>query len=108
PQTAQVACFETAFHRTHDRVVERFAVPQSLYEQGVRRYGFHGLSYDYISQVLKRDLPHVAYGKVIVAHMGSGSSACAMLNGQSVDTTMGFTALDGLPMSTRLGRLDPG
>lgn len=108
PQIAQVACFDTAFHRTHDQVVERFALPQSLYDLGVRRYGFHGLSYDYISQALRREMPDVARGRVIVAHLGSGASACAMLDGRSVETTMGFTALDGLPMSTRPGRLDAG
>jgi len=108
PQIPQVACFDTAFHRTHDRVMDRFAIPQSLYDRGVRRYGFHGLSYDYISQALQRELPDVARGRVIVAHLGSGASACAMLNGRSVDSTMGFTALDGLPMSTRPGRLDAG
>ncbi len=108
PQTTQVVCFDTAFHRTHDRVVERYAIPQSLYDQGVRRYGFHGLSYDYIAQTLRQELPAVVRGRVIAAHLGSGASACAMMDGQSVDSTMGFTALDGLPMSTRPGRLDAG
>lgn len=108
PQLTQVACFDTAFHHAHDEVVKRFAIPQSFYDQGVRRYGFHGLSYDYIAQTLRRDLGKIAQGRVIVAHMGSGASACAMKNGRSVDTTMGFTALDGLPMSTRPGRLDAG
>lgn len=108
PQIAQVACFDTAFHRTHDKVVERFAIPQFLYERGVRRYGFHGLSYDYIAQTLRRELPEVARGRVIAAHLGSGASACAMVDGRSMESTMGFTALDGLPMSTRPGRLDAG
>nr|MBF0684768.1 acetate kinase [Pseudomonas sp.] len=96
------------FHRTHDKVVERFALPQFLYDRGVRRYGFHGLSYDYIAQTLRRELPEVARGRVIAAHLGSGASACAMVDGRSLDSTMGFTALDGLPMSTRPGRLDAG
>lgn len=108
PHIRQVACFDTAFHRTHDSVTERFALPQNLYERGVRRYGFHGLSYEYIAQTLRRDLPDIARGRVIAAHLGSGASACGMVNGRSVDSTMGFTALDGLPMSTRPGRLDAG
>ncbi|MGP1613650.1 MAG: acetate/propionate family kinase [Pollutimonas bauzanensis] len=108
PDILQVACFDTAFHRTHDKVVERFALPQSFYDRGVRRYGFHGLSYDYIAQRLRRDMPEVARGRVVAAHLGSGASACAMLDGRSVESTMGFTALDGLPMATRPGRLDPG
>jgi len=108
PQITQVACFDTAFHRTYDNVVQRFAIPQALYSRGVRRYGFHGLSYDYISQALRRDLPEVARGKVIAVHIGSGASACAMLDGRSVDSTMSFTPLDGIPMSTRPGHLDAG
>lgn len=108
PDIVQVACFDTAFHRSNDAVVERFAIPQSFYDRGVRRYGFHGLSYDYISRYLSRNMPEVWQGRVIAAHMGSGVSACAMLRGVSVETTMGFTALDGLPMSTRPGRMDPG
>lgn len=108
PQIPQVACFDTAFHRTHAPVVDRFAIPQSLYDLGVRRYGFHGLSYDYIAQELRRETPDIARGRVIVAHLGSGASACAMIDGRSAETTMGFTALDGLPMSTRPGHLDAG
>src|SRR5690606_15785181 len=108
PDILQAACFDTAFHRTHDNVVERFALPQSFYDRGVRRYGFHGLSYDYIAQRLRRDMPEAARGRVVAAHLGSGASACAMLDGKSVESTMGFTALDGLPMGTRPGRLDPG
>ncbi|MDX3893219.1 acetate/propionate family kinase [Pusillimonas sp.] len=108
PHVTQVACFDTAFHRTHDPVVKRFALPEALYDRGVRRYGFHGLSYDYIAQTLRHELPDVARGRVIVAHLGSGASACAMVDGRSVDSTMGFTALDGLPMRTRPGRLDAG
>lgn len=108
PQIVQVACFDTAFHRTHDAMVDRFALPESFYDRGVRRYGFHGLSYDYIAQYLRQNLPEVAAGRVVAAHLGSGASACAMINGRSVESTMGFTALDGLPMGTRPGRLDAG
>jgi len=108
PEIRQVACFDTAFHRTQDRVVERFALPQEYYDRGVRRYGFHGLSYQYIAGRLREILPEVAKGRVITAHLGSGASACAMVDGVSRETTMGFTALDGLPMGTRPGRLDAG
>jgi len=108
PEIRQVACFDTAFHRTQDKVVERFALPQEFYDQGVRRYGFHGLSYQYIAARLAEILPDVARGRVIAAHLGSGASACALVNGVSRETTMGFTALDGLPMGTRPGRLDAG
>jgi acetate kinase len=108
PEIPQVACFDTAFHRTHSDVVERFALPQSFYERGVRRYGFHGLSYEYIAQRLWQTQPAIANGRVLVAHLGSGASACALLDGRSVETTMGFTALDGLPMGTRPGQLDAG
>jgi acetate kinase len=108
PDMPQVACFDTAFHRTNSNVVQRFALPESFYENGVLRYGFHGISYEYIAQYLARELPHVAKGRVIVAHLGSGASACAMRGGRSLASTMGFTALDGLPMSTRPGSLDAG
>lgn len=108
PEIRQVACFDTAFHRTQDGVAERFALPGEFHEQGVRRYGFHGLSYQFISDHLRTHLPEVAAGRVIVAHLGSGASACAMVDGVSRATTMGFTALDGLPMGTRPGRLDAG
>lgn len=108
PEIRQVACFDTAFHRTQSKVVERFALPQEYYDRGVRRYGFHGLSYQYIASRLREILPEVAAGRVITAHLGSGASACAMVNGVSQETTMGFTALDGLPMGTRPGRLDAG
>ncbi|MFA7669068.1 MAG: acetate/propionate family kinase [Burkholderiaceae bacterium] len=108
PEIRQVACFDTAFHRTQNAVVERFALPQQYYDQGVRRYGFHGLSYQYIAEHLAEILPEVASGRVIACHLGSGASACAMVNGVSRETTMGFTALDGLPMGTRPGRLDAG
>ncbi|WP_251863661.1 acetate/propionate family kinase [Achromobacter sp. Marseille-Q4962] len=108
PEIPQVACFDTAFHRTHSDVADRYAVPERLYEQGVRRYGFHGLSYEYIAQRLKKALPDIAMGRIVAAHLGSGVSACAIHQGRSVDSTMGFTALEGLPMGTRPGRLDAG
>lgn len=104
----QVACFDTAFHHGIPRVAQSFALPRELSEAGVRRYGFHGLSYDYIASALKERAPNIAAGRVVVAHLGAGASLCAMLEGKSVDTTMGFTALDGLPMGTRCGALDPG
>jgi len=108
PEIRQVACFDTAFHRTQDRVAERFALPGEYYDRGVRRYGFHGLSYQYIAGHLRDTLPEVGAGRVIAAHLGSGASACALVDGVSRETTMGFTALDGLPMGTRPGRLDAG
>jgi acetate kinase len=104
----QVACFDTAFHRTAPEVEQAFALPYSLYEEGIRRYGFHGLSYEYISSVLPERAPEIAAGRVVVAHLGNGCSACAIRNRVSVATTMGFTALDGLPMGTRCGELDAG
>ena len=108
PQLLQVACFDTAFHRGHPEVADRYALPESLYEEGVRRYGFHGLSYEYIADRLPSVAPEIADGRVIVAHLGSGASMCAIHGGKSVDCTLGFTALDGLPMGTRPGQLDPG
>jgi acetate kinase len=108
PDLPQVACFDTAFHRSHSDVADHFAIPERFYEEGVRRYGFHGLSYEYVSERLKQVAPEVAGKRVIVAHLGSGASMCAMANGRSVESTMGFTALDGLPMGTRPGQLDPG
>ncbi len=107
PQLPQVACFDTAFHRGHAPEVERFALPETFYTDGVRRYGFHGLSYAYIARHLARHYPG-QYPRVIAAHLGSGASACALREGRSVESTMGFTALDGLPMGTRPGRLDAG
>ena len=104
----QVACFDTAFHRSAPPLAQEFALPRALTAKGVRRYGFHGLSYEYIASVLPRIAPDCASGKVIVAHLGNGASLCAMAAGRSVATTMGFTALDGLPMGTRTGALDPG
>jgi acetate kinase len=108
PQLLQVACFDTAFHRGHPQVADRFAIPEDLYAEGIRRYGFHGLSYEYIAGRLAEVAPEVAKGRVVVAHLGSGASMCAILDGRSVESTMGFTALDGLPMGTRPGQLDAG
>ena len=108
PDLPQVACFDTAFHRSHSDVADHFAIPERFYAEGVRRYGFHGLSYEYVSERLKQIAPEVAGKRVIVAHLGSGASMCALANGRSVESTMGFTALDGLPMGTRPGQLDPG
>ena len=108
PDLPQVACFDTAFHRTHPAVADHYAIPESLYQEGVRRYGFHGLSYEYVADRLQQVAPAVALGRVIVAHLGSGASMCALSGGRSVESTMGFTALDGLPMGTRPGQLDPG
>jgi len=108
PGTPQVACFDTAFHRGHPDVADRYALPEALYHEGVRRYGFHGLSYEYIARALPRVAPDIAQGRVVVAHLGSGASMCAIRAGRSVDSTMGFTALDGLPMGTRCGQIDPG
>jgi acetate kinase len=108
PSTPQVACFDTAFHRSHPFINDTFALPRSYYDGGVRRYGFHGLSYEYITQKLKSAAPRIASGDVIVAHLGNGASMCAIQNGRSIASTMGFTALDGLAMGTRPGQLDPG
>jgi acetate kinase len=108
PELPQVACFDTAFHRSHGPLADRYAIPERLYEEGVRRYGFHGLSYEYIASRLPEVAPSVADRRVIVAHLGSGASMCALAGGRSVESTMGFTALDGLPMGTRPGQLDPG
>ena len=108
PEVLQVACFDTAFHRRHGELADRYAIPEKLYQDGVRRYGFHGLSYEYIAQTLPTLAPNVAEGRVVVAHLGSGASMCALRGRSSIDSTMGFTALDGLPMGTRPGQLDPG
>ena len=108
PELPQVACFDTAFHRSIADVDQAFALPFALYDEGVRRYGFHGLSYEYIASVLPTVAPAIAEGRVVVAHLGNGCSACALQAGRSAATTMGFTALDGLPMGTRCGALDPG
>jgi acetate kinase len=108
PDLPQVACFDTAFHRGHSELADRFAIPDALYREGVRRYGFHGISYEYIAGKLQEVAPDVARGRVIVAHLGNGCSLCALNDGRSVDSTMSFTALDGIPMGTRPGALDPG
>lgn len=108
PELPQVACFDTAFHRGHPALADRFAIPDALYREGVRRYGFHGLSYEYIAGRLALDHPKLARGKTIVAHLGSGCSMCALDQGRSIESTMGFTALDGLPMGTRPGQIDAG
>jgi len=108
PDLLQVACFDTAFHHTDAAVVRRIALPRTLTDEGIERYGFHGLSYEYIASTLPGTAPGLADGKVVVAHLGNGASLCALASGRSVDTTMGFTALDGLPMGTRCGALDPG
>ncbi len=108
PQIPQVACFDTAFHRAHPQLADLYALPWEYYEAGVRRYGFHGLSYEYIAAALPKVAPGIAGGRVVVAHLGSGASLCAMRAGKSVDSTMGFSTLDGVPMGTRPGGIDPG
>ena len=108
PQIPQVACFDTAFHRHHPEVADRYAIPERWYDEGVRRYGFHGLSYEYVADRLRELDPALAEGRVVVCHLGSGASMCAIHGGRSMDSTMGFTAVDGLPMGTRTGQLDPG
>jgi acetate kinase len=108
PQLPQVACFDTGFHRGHPEIADRYALPEEFYQEGVRRYGFHGLSYEYIASQLPKVAPDIAKGRVVVAHLGSGASMCAIHAGKSVESTMGFTALDGLPMGTRPGQLDAG
>jgi len=108
PEVPQVACFDTSFHRGQPEVAEIVPLPREICRNGVQRYGFHGLSYEYIASVLPEAAPEIAEGRVIVAHLGSGASLCAMKNGKSVDSTLGFTALDGLCMGTRPGAVDPG
>jgi acetate kinase len=108
PGLPQVACFDTAFHATNPEVSRRFAIPAELHEAGVQRYGFHGLSYEYIASVLEKVDARAAAGRTLVLHLGNGSSMCALEAGRSVASTMGFTALDGLPMGTRCGAIDPG
>ena len=108
PHLMQVACYDTAFHHTMHPVATRIALPRAITEAGIRRYGFHGLSYEFIASRLADLAPGLAAGKIIAAHLGSGASLCAMQAGKSVDTTMGFTALDGLMMGTRCGAIDPG
>lgn len=108
PRLPQVACFDTSFHRTQPAVATAFALPRALTASGIKRYGFHGLSYEYIASVLHLHLGAEADGRVVVAHLGNGASMCAMANRQSVATTMGFSTLDGLVMARRCGTLDPG
>ena len=108
PGVPQIACFDTAFHRGQPFVNDTFAIPYRYYEAGVRRYGFHGLSYDYITSELRKIAPHLMNGRVVVAHLGNGASMCAIHRGQSVASSMGFSVLDGLPMGTRCGQIDPG
>ena len=108
PELPQIACFDTAFHHTMPSEATRVALPRALTDLGIRRYGFHGLSYEFISERLKRDAPSLASGRVIAAHLGAGASLCAMRSGASVETTMSFSVLDGLVMATRCGSLDPG
>jgi acetate kinase len=108
PGMPQVACFDTSFHQSQSDIATLFALPREMRERGVRRYGFHGLSYDYIASVLKHYDPRLAEGRVIVAHLGNGASLCALQGGVSIATTMGFSALDGLPMGTRCGAIDAG
>jgi len=108
PELPQVACFDTAFHRGQPWQSQTFALPRAMTEEGIRRYGFHGLSYEYIARRLPEVAPELANAHVVVCHLGSGASMCAIKAGKSIDSTMGFTAVDGLPMGTRTGRLDPG
>ena len=108
PSIPQVACFDTAFHRSQPFVSDTFALPRSYYDEGVRRYGFHGLSYEYITRKMRLIAPQIAREDMIIAHLGNGASMCAVKDGRSVASTMGFTPLDGLPMGTRCGQIDPG
>lgn len=108
PEALQLACFDTSFHRGQPWENDTYALPRAYYDKGIRRYGFHGLSYDYIAGALLRHEPGLAAGRVIVAHLGNGASMCALRAGRSIASTMGFTALDGLPMGTRCGQIDPG
>jgi acetate kinase len=108
PGVPQVACFDTSFHRGQPAVAELVPLPRELRDKGLQRYGFHGLSYEYIASALPQAAPEIAAGRVVVAHLGSGASLCALRGGKSVDSSLGFTALDGLCMGTRPGTLDPG
>jgi acetate kinase len=108
PSIPQVACFDTAFHRAHPFIHDTYALPRAYYDEGVRRYGFHGLSYEFITKKLRTIAPQIARDDVIIAHLGNGASMCAVHDGRAVATTMGFTALDGLSMGTRCGQIDPG
>ncbi|MEL6645720.1 MAG: acetate/propionate family kinase [Pseudomonadota bacterium] len=108
PGAVQVGCFDTAFHRGHPWVNDTFALPRHFYDQGVRRYGFHGLSYDYVTGAVAAEYPDLRGKRMVVAHLGNGASMCAVQGGKSIASTMGFSALDGLPMGTRSGQIDPG
>lgn len=108
PDIPQIACFDTAFHRTQPAVAQAFALPRALSAEGIKRYGFHGLSYDYVARQLPEILGERARGAVVIAHLGNGASMCALRDGKSVASTMGFTAVEGLVMGTRTGSLDPG
>ncbi len=108
PEVPQVACFDTAFHAGHPEAQACYALPRRFFDVGVRRYGFHGLSYEFIAERMRTVAPNHAAARVIVAHLGSGASMCALKESRSIETTMGFTALDGIPMGTRPGQLDPG
>ena len=108
PELDQVACFDTAFHSTQPKQAKTYALPRALSDEGVCKYGFHGLSYEYVSKQLLATRPELATGHIVICHLGNGSSLCAVKDGRSMDTTMGFTALDGVPMGTRSGSIDPG
>lgn len=108
PDLPQTASFDTAFHRTQSDIVRRFALPREMFDAGIKRYGFHGLSYKFVASRLRELAPDLAAGRVVAAHLGSGASLCALENGESRDTSMGFSTLDGIPMATRCGALDPG
>lgn len=108
PNMPQIGCFDTGFHATNPALATRYAIPRDMHDAGIRRYGFHGLSYEYIASVLPDHLGVRAEGRVVVAHLGGGASLCAMTGGRSIASTMGFTALEGLPMATRSGTIDPG
>ncbi|QUS58681.1 acetate/propionate family kinase [Pseudovibrio brasiliensis] len=108
PGVLQIGCFDTAFHAGHTFPNDAFAIPRHFYEEGVRRYGFHGLSFDYICSELRREYPDIANGRLVIAHLGNGASMCAVEEGRSINASTSFSAVDGLPMGTRCGRLDPG
>ncbi len=108
PDALDIACFDTAFHAGHSEVISSFAIEKDFRDKGIRRYGFHGLSYEWIAHALRKQHPSLYHGRVVAAHLGNGASLCALGNGVSIDTTMGMTALDGLPMGTRCGAIDAG
>jgi len=104
----QVGCFDTAFHAGQEKIIKAFALPKKYYDEGVKRYGFHGLSYQYIAEHLKEEYPHLYKGKTVVCHLGNGSSVCAISGGKSIDSSMGMSVMEGVPMGTRTGSIDPG